>query len=249
MTAPTPADVAAMRSQGELAAATWRDGEFARSWATNDAFSDLLDFPRRIAAEVVALDNRAPRTVVDVAAGPGVMLEVFLTRFPAALGVWTDASEAMLPMARERLAPFGDRVTYHIADMTDLADVGLLADTDVIVTSRAAHHLDRAALHAFYADVAARLAPGGWLVNLDHMSPASQAGPPGAAGHDEVWDQRLRAVRKNLGGKSEGPKHHHKYPLTSIGDHFDAFAAAGITDVEVPWRAFFTCLFMGRAPL
>ena len=26
----------------------------------------------------------------------------------------------------------------------------------------------------------------------------------------------------------------------------DAFAAAGFTDVEVAWRAFFTCLFMGR---
>lgn len=49
------------------------------------------------------------------------------------------------------------------------------------------------------------------------------------------------------GVSSEGPRHHHNYPLTSIGGHLDAFAAAGITDVEVPWRAFFTCLFMGRA--
>lgn len=63
-----------------------------------------------------------------------------------------------------------------------------------------------------------------------------------------MWDQRLRTVRRELGGKSEGPKHHHSYPLTSIRDHLDAFAAAGITDVDIPWRAFFTCLFMGRAP-
>jgi len=35
----------------------------------------------------------------------------------------------------------------------------------------------------------------------------------------------------------------------SVQDHLDAFAAAGITDVEVPWRAFCTCLFMGRSPV
>lgn len=245
MTAPSPGD-SAVRSQGERAAATWRDVEFARSWAENDSFSDLLDFPRRIAAALVSLDNPEPRYIVDVGAGPGVMLEVFLTQFASAQGIWTDASDAMLELAKQRLAPFGDRVEYHIADMTDLAGAGLPGTADVITTSRAAHHLDRAGLLAFYADAAARLVPGGWLVNLDHIGPASQAGPPGAAGYDEVWDQRLRAARRKIGARHEGPKHHHNYPLTSISDHFDAFAAAGISDVEVPWRAFFTCLFMGR---
>jgi len=246
MSAPSPGDPA-IRSQGEQAAATWRDAEFARSWAENDSFSDLLDFPRRISAAVIALDNPEPRCVVDVGAGPGAMLGVFLTQFPSARGVWTDASDAMLGLAKQRLASFGDRVEYHIADMTQLAEAGLPDTADVITTSRAAHHLDRAGLHAFYADVAARLAPGGWLVNLDHIGPASQAGPPGAAGYDEVWDQRLRAARREFGARPEGPRHHHNYPLTSLSDHFDAFAAAGLTDVEVPWRAFFTCLFMGRA--
>ena len=63
-----------------------------------------------------------------------------------------------------------------------------------------------------------------------------------------MWDQRLRAARKEFGVTPDGPKHHHNYPLTSVQDHLDAFAAAGITDVEVPWRAFYTCLFMGRTP-
>jgi hypothetical protein len=68
------------------------------------------------------------------------------------------------------------------------------------------------------------------------------------AGPDDVWDQRLRAARKQFGVSPDGPKHHHSYPLTSVQDHLNAFAAAGITDVEVPWRAFYTCLFMGHAP-
>jgi SAM-dependent methyltransferase len=234
--------------QGQEAAAVWREAGFARGWAESDVFSDMLDFPRHIAAAVVAGDNPAPACVVDVGSGPGAVLSVFLERFPSARGIWTDASEAMLGLAREQLAPFGDRVEYHIVDMTDLDGSGLPGHADVITTSRAAHHLDMDGLTSFYTAAASRLKLGGWLVNLDHIGPASQAGPPATAGFDDVWDRRLRAARKEFGVTSDGQKHHHNYPLTSVQDHLDAFAAAGITDVEVPWRAFYTCLFMGRIP-
>jgi SAM-dependent methyltransferase len=234
--------------QGQQAAAPWRDPGFARSWAEGDSLRDLLDFPRRMAAVIIAGDNPAPARIIDIGAGPGAVLAVFLEQFPAARGVWADASEAMLGLARERLAPFGDRVDYHITDMTDLAGAGFPAGADVITTSRAAHHLDRDGLFTFYAQAASLLTPGGWLVNLDHVGPASAAGPPGVAGFDDVWDRRLRAARRRFGVTAEGQKHHHNYPLTSVSDHLDAFAAAGITDVEVVWRAFCTCLFMGRAP-
>ena len=223
-----------MTQQGQEAAAVWREAGFARSWDQSDVFSDMLDFPRHIAAAVVAGDNPAPACVVDVGSGPGAVLSVFLERFPSARGIWTDASEEMLGLARERLAPFGDRVEYRIVDMTDLAGAGLPPGADVITTSRAAHHLDRDGLFAFYAQAAALLQPGGWLVNLDHIGP------------DDVWDQRLRAARKQFATAPEGPKHHHNYPLTSVRDHLEAYAAAGISDVEVVWRAFYTCLFMGR---
>jgi SAM-dependent methyltransferase len=223
-----------MTRQGLEAAVAWRDPGFARSWAEGDSYRDLLDFPRRMAAGVVAGDNPEPACIVDVGSGPGAVLAVFLERFPAARGIWTDASEAMLGLAKERLAPFGDRVEYRIADMTELAGAGLPAGLDVITTSRAAHHLARDGLFAFYAQAASLLAPGGWLINLDHIGP------------DDVWDQRLRAARRQFGVSPDGPKHHHTYPLTSVSDHLDAFAAAGITDVEVVWRAFYTCLFMGR---
>jgi hypothetical protein len=66
-------------AQGEQAAAIWRDTDFARDWAQGDSFRDLLDFPRRMAAAIVAGDNPAPVTVVDVGAGPGAVLEIFLS--------------------------------------------------------------------------------------------------------------------------------------------------------------------------
>lgn len=224
-----------MTEQGKRAAAPWQDPGFARDWASADGLGDMLDLPRRIAAAIVAADNPGAACVVDVGSGPGDLLAAFLDELGQARGIWTDASEAMLGIARQRLARFGDRVEFRIADMTELGSGVIPPGADVIATSRAAHHLDAAGLAGFYRQAASLLSPGGWLVNLDHVGPVSEA-----------WDRRLRAARARFRSAPSGPRHHHDYPLTSVADHLAGFAAAGITDVEVAWRAFVTCLFMGR---
>lgn len=227
-----------MTVQGHRSAEVWQDPEFAGAWIAADRQGELLDLPRRIAAALVTDDRPGTTVVLDVASGPGAFLEVFLDAFPGARGVWSDASEAMRDEARQRLARFGDRVEFVLADMTDLRGGALPTGIDVVTTSRASHHLDREALRAFYADAAALLAPGGWLVNLDHVGP------------EETWNQRLRAAKKHLGGRREGGertrRHHHNYPLCAIDDHLDGYRAAGVVDVDMPWRAYYTVLLAGR---
>lgn len=224
-----------MTVQGEAASEAWRKADYANAWVQRDDTIDLLDLPRAIAAALVHEDRPQTRLVLDIGSGPGAFLSTFLDEIPDARGVWHDASDAMQAHARERLARFGDRVSFLLGDMTDLAASHVPSGADVLVTSRAAHHLDRGTLHAFYKEAASLVAPGGWLVNLDHIGP------------DDVWDKRLRKVRKRfVGGSTNETPHHHNYPLTSVQDHLDGFAAAGISDVEITWRAFYTCLFMGR---
>lgn len=224
-----------MTTSGQEAARTWSDPEFAKSWIAGDNQGDLLDMPRRMSAALVAHDRPGTRLVVDVASGPGAFLEVYLDEFPDARGVWSDASPAMMDEAKQRLARFGDRVEFVIADMTDTG--WLPADADVITTSRASHHLDRDSLRGFYRETAAHLAPGGWVVNLDHIGP------------DEPWNGRLRAIRSRfVPPKSTKSSHHHDGPLPNLDDHLSGFAAAGVPDVEVAWRAFVTVLLTGRKP-
>ncbi len=224
-----------MSSQGAEATREWQDREFAQSWVAADHFEGLLGLPRRIAAAIVSADRPDSTLILDVASGPGAFLTAMLDELPTATGIWSDTSTAMADEARVRLAAFAGRVEFKEVDMTDLPAAGLPSGIDAIVTSRAAHHLERAELGRFYAQAKEILAPGGWLVNLDHIGPV------------EVWDRRLRAVRSRfVPSGAEGPKHHHNYPLTSVSDHLDAYAEAGIDDVEVVWRGFYTCLFMGR---
>lgn len=215
----------------------WLDPDFVARWTAADSLAEFLLVPRRISATLVAQDfaggSRTTPVVLDIGSGPGDFLATMLEAMPGSRGVWSDVSPAMAETARPRLERFGERVSYAFADMTELAP--LPAGVDVITTSRASHHLSVAELAAFYAAAADHLSGGGWLVNLDHVTPA------------EGWNDRLRAARKALippSAKASG--HAHPNPLPSVADHLEALRAAGLTDVETPWRGLYTCLFMAR---
>lgn len=99
-----------MKGVGPEVAAPWLDPEFARSWAEADR-SSYLDLPRAMVGVLASMGAEPVALIVDVASGPGDFLAALLDHFPDAAGVWTDASEAMLALARENLARFGSRVS------------------------------------------------------------------------------------------------------------------------------------------
>jgi cyclopropane fatty-acyl-phospholipid synthase-like methyltransferase len=173
--------------------------------------------------------------IVDIASGPGAFLEVYLEEFPQAQGVWTDGSEVMQEQAMQRLARFGDRVQYRIVDMREIASAGLPNGADAVITSRASHHLSAADLTTFYAELAGLLAPGGWVVNLDHTAP------------NGAWPELFKAVRPRFAASSS-PRagHKHSQPLPSVSDQLASPSAAELVDCEVIWKSFQTVLLMGR---
>lgn len=213
----------------------WRDAAAARAWIEADAMGDVLALPRAISVALVATEGPTPELIIDVGAGPGAYLEAFLREYPGLRGVWVDISPTMREEAGRRLADFDGRLSFVTADMTALDRADLPDEAEVVTSSRASHHLDRAGLEAFYAAAAARLRPGGWLFNLDHTHPG------------DAWDRRYRAIRSRLIGRNAAESGHpHHHPLPSLEDHRAAMAAAGLTDVEIGWKAFYTVLLIGR---
>jgi SAM-dependent methyltransferase len=216
--------------------AAWVDDSYVASWAAADGLAGLLELPWRMASLLVGLD-RQPDLIIDVGSGPGTFLARLLALYPASRGVWVDASPAMLERARATMAPFAERVSYVVGDMTDLADLDLPAGAGVITNSRVAHHLSATELAAFYRAGTELLAPGGWLVTLDHIRP------------EPSWDERLRAVLPAFAGPSAGkPTHPHVHPYPTMEDHVTGMSRAGLREIDVPWRAFYTCLVLGRRP-
>src|ERR1700675_4092673 len=68
----------------------------------------------------VVLD-RLPLTgderVLDAGCGSGRVTELLAARLPRGHIIALDGSAAMIGAARERLAPFGDRIEYVVADL------------------------------------------------------------------------------------------------------------------------------------
>jgi SAM-dependent methyltransferase len=215
----------------------WRDGQFVHQWHQQDAaMANRLDLARHLTAAVIAADATEPALIIDIGSGPGAYLAVLLDAVPSARGVWTDASTPMLDLARTSLASYGDRVSFEIVDMTELAQADL-PTADVIVTSRAAHHLAYPALVGFYRAAYELLSDGGWLANLDHTE------PPGS------WESRYKQIRKLQRPQRDAPalpKHRHDQRRPTRDENLNAFVEAGFVDVDLVWKELHTCLFMGR---
>jgi SAM-dependent methyltransferase len=216
---------------------SWHAPDFVAGWLEQDVIADMLRLPRSISAALVADAGIEVGHVIDLGAGAGPYLEVFLDAFDGARGTWVDSSVPMRDSARERLARLGDRVDFVLADAQDLAGLDA-APADVIVTSRVVHHFSPASIQALYRAAFERLRPGGFLFNLDHY------GAPGD------WEQRYRRIRGRFVGKPSTPvpSHRHDYPFSVPAAHLRWLAEAGFDAPDVPWRTFYTALLVGRRP-
>ena len=134
-----------------------------------------------------AIDLIPPQAqrIVDLGAGSGLLTVLIRERFPDAHIRLIDFSGPMLELARERLGTDA-LLTYEQADYTSAP---LPGNVDSVVSSLSIHHLDDDGKRLIYRKAHNALAPGGVLVNADHI-----AGPtPGLeARYQATWLQQIR---------------------------------------------------------
>jgi trans-aconitate 2-methyltransferase len=98
--------------------------------------------------------------VLDAGCGSGRVTELLAGRLPRGRVVALDGSPAMIEAARERLAPFGDRIEYVVADLGE--PLPIEGTVDAILSTATFHWVrDHDAL---FANLALVLRPGGRLV-------------------------------------------------------------------------------------
>jgi tRNA (cmo5U34)-methyltransferase len=114
----------------------------------------------RLLAEVVSLVDG---DVIDLGAGTGALSAAVLAGKPSTRVKLVDIDPAMLEVARDRLAPFGDRVT--VANTLFMEG---LTPCDAVVASLSLHHIaDLSDKRALYRRVYEVLRPGGVLAVAD----------------------------------------------------------------------------------
>ena len=216
---------------------SWHSQRYVGEWLGDDVVENMLSLPRNISVALVEDAGVEVTHVVDLGAGHGPFLELFLRSFPTARGTWIDSSEAMEELARKKLADLGERVHYVVADVERLGEVDL-EPAEVVVSSRALHHLSPSALEQVYRAVHDVVVPGGFVFNLDHV------------GAPDDWEQAYRRIRERFIGprKQELKPHRHDYPLPPTDAHVEFATRAGFATPDTPWRAFYTALIAARKP-
>lgn len=123
-------------------------------------YDRIADPQARWGATVVGwLDLTGSERVLDAGCGSGRVTERLLERLPGGVVVALDGSPSMIEGARRRLAPFGDRVTYVVADLMEPLPVE--PPVDAILSTATFHWVsDHDALFRNLSDA---LRPGGQL--------------------------------------------------------------------------------------
>jgi tRNA (cmo5U34)-methyltransferase len=121
--------------------------------------------------------ERPIESFLDLGCGDGILGAAILGEYPSAQGVLVDFSEPMLAQAREQLNEYGNQLTFENLDYGHPAWIGRVqshAPFDAIVSGYSIHHQPDARKREVYQEIFALLGPGGWFVNVEHVSSAAQ---------------------------------------------------------------------------
>ena len=146
--------------------------------------------------------------VLDAGCGSGRVTELLAERLPAGHVVALDASSAMIEAARERLERFAPSVEFVVADLGEPLSIG--EPVDAVLSTATFHWV--ADHDALFANLAAIMRPGGWLV--------AQCGGVGNIAS-------IRRVLATIGDGWPGAAHY-ETPMATV----ERLEASGFVNVE-----------------
>jgi len=168
----------------------WHDPDFARRWTErNESSATDRQTPLDLLVQILAdyLNTvPVPRRVLDLGCGPGLIAGRILGEIPRTTLVGVDGSPAMLELARERLASYGERCVLTQASFDTLTPDDLVGGPfGAAIAVRAIHNCSDEGKRRVLRSARAVLAPGGLFLLLDRIRLATPALFPV---YRSVWD-------------------------------------------------------------
>jgi ubiquinone/menaquinone biosynthesis C-methylase UbiE len=187
----------------------WHSQSYVAQWIARDM---TRDEERRLHLRQMLAQSGFPAeaaiAVLDVGGGYGVVSEEALRAFPQARVTLQDYSAPMLDEARQRLAPYGERVRYAVGDLRDPAWAEAVGGPfDLAVSAIAIHNLrDRGLIAACYHGIARVLKPDGVFLDYDLFdliggvaAQTQELATAGFAAIDCLWQEgRLAILRARV---------------------------------------------------
>jgi tRNA (cmo5U34)-methyltransferase len=142
-------------------------------WTSTEHALDYLgradSIPHRVEGESTLLEFIPPtaRRILDLGTGDGRLLALVKLDHPDTTAIAVDFSPAMLEAAHRR---FVDDHSVTVVAHNLENPLPELGSFDAVVSSFAIHHLIHERKRALYAEIHARLNPGGVFCNLEHVA-------------------------------------------------------------------------------
>jgi len=233
----------------------WQDPEVARRFLDERA---LMIPHRQEQLEIILRLLRlgpAPRRILDLGCGGGILLAAALAAFPEARGVGVDYSPPMLESAREALAPFGERAALATADLAAPAWCAAVEGPfDALLSGFCIHHLPDERKRSLYAELFELLAPGGVFVHAEHVASAT---PALESLFDDGMTDHLYRRRRERGEEVTRETVHRDFMtrpdraanlLTPLETQLEWLRAIGFVQTDCVWKWFELAIFCGWKP-
>lgn len=114
---------------------------------------------------------------MDLGCGDGILSAAILGEYPSSRGVLVDFSEPMLEQARVQLKEYSNQLSFMNLDYGDPAWANRIQPQvtfDAIVSAYSIHHQPDRRKRQIYEEIFSLLKPGGWFINIEHVSSAAQ---------------------------------------------------------------------------
>jgi SAM-dependent methyltransferase len=197
-----------------------------------DYLSHADSIPHRAEGERALLEYLPDRVgrVLDLGSGDGRLLALVRLEHPQAGAVALDFSDTMIDRLHARFdADANVEVVRHNLD-APLPDLGVF---DAAVSCFAIHHVNHERKRALYAEVHARLSPGGVFCNLEHVA------SPTPALHERFL--ATMAIRP----EDEDPSN----KLLDVETQLAWLRALGFAEVDCHWKWMELALLIAAKPL
>ena len=195
---------------------------------------------------------------LDLGCGDGILGAAILGEYSSAKGVLVDFSEPMLDQARDQLKEHGDRLAFENLDYGDPAWMSAMQaypPFDAIVSGYSIHHQPDTRKRSIYEEIYSLLKPGGWFVNIEHVSSAAQLNIDLFEHH---YVTARYAIEKQNGGRRTFEQLADEYKnrpdkdanlLAPVELQCDWLRQIGYVEADCYFRIYELAVFAGRKPI
>jgi tRNA (cmo5U34)-methyltransferase len=185
---------------------TWTETDSERFLKFNEIVTPSRSEQMALLADLVPAEREEAFPFVELGCGGGEWAAFLLERFPNATYLGLDGSATMLSATGERLRPFAGRVELREFRLEDQEawTRNLPASVRCLFSSLVIHHLPDSEKEALYRRLHELLVPGGALLIVDIVLPASGRGQATVGKNwDAVVRQQSLAATGALGAYDE----------------------------------------------